>query len=34
VLFIDENGQVQVTPELMKRLDFDPEIAIQVTPPL
>jgi thiamine biosynthesis lipoprotein len=36
VLFIDENGQVQVTPELMKRLDFDPELAaeIQVTPPL
>jgi thiamine biosynthesis lipoprotein len=36
VMFIDENGQVQVTPELMERLEFNPEIsnAIQVTPSL
>lgn len=34
VLFIDDKGQVQVTPELKKRLEFNPEIptAIQVTP--
>ena len=36
VLFIDAHGQVRVTPELMKRLEFNPEIpdAVQVTPPL
>jgi thiamine biosynthesis lipoprotein len=36
VLFIDEDGKLQVTPELMKRLEFNAEIptAIQVTPPL
>ncbi len=36
VMFIDEEGEVQVTPGLMKRLEFNSDIptAIQVTPPL
>lgn len=36
VLFIDENGVLQVTPELMKRLNFIDvdKTTIQVTPPL
>ena len=36
VIFVDENGQVQVTPELMERLEFNPAInnAVQVTAPL
>jgi thiamine biosynthesis lipoprotein len=36
VMFVDENGQVQVTPELMERLEFNPAIknAVQVTAPL
>lgn len=36
VMFIGEDGQVQVTPELMQRLEFNSDIptAIQATPPL
>jgi thiamine biosynthesis lipoprotein len=36
VMFIDAEGEVQVTPGLMKRLEFNSDIptAIQVTPPL
>jgi thiamine biosynthesis lipoprotein len=36
VFFVDGDGQVQVTPELMERLKFNPAIptSIHVTPPL
>jgi len=36
VMFIDENGKVQVTPEMMKRITFShpDKTTIQVTPPL